>query len=340
MALVDTLSTVGSALWRRLHGDPGPVALPADALPHHQPVEWWYLVGTLEVEGAGRHAFEHTVARVADPLVARVGTWAAVLALIAEQGADYALEERAAARTPLRVENGAWRARFGAGAAAWDFALDPVGATVSLRAENAGGRLVLDGRWARPPARWGDAGVVDYGGQQRLAWWSASRIVLTGTLARPGEAPRAARGLAWLDHQYGAPALGAYRWRVLLLHLDNGEDLLAFSMETRAGAPVSAQAWVQGPAGPPRALTGVVLEAEGPRAPGGTLPGTRLRADGGWDLRARPWFLGQLKALPPGRFQRFPVWWEGAADVAGAGPGGPVRGRGFIEVAPGREGAG
>jgi predicted secreted hydrolase len=305
----------------------------SDDRPHATPLEWWYLIGWLDIEGEAR-GIELTCARSADPLTGRLAGWAAAHAQVTADA--YRVEER------TRMGDGGLRDAPGQleinfpGAPPWSLMTLPGTGEWRARCGLDDGALDLILTATRPPARWGERGVVDYGGRERLAWTSWSRLEVRGALGRD----RLVTGHAWIDRQWGAAWVDGYRWTVVLVQLDDGRDLMAFHMTDRQGRFVHAYAGEHRADGGTRHLppAAVRLEPQGPmlRSHGRTFrPGTRLRlAAWGVDLTLQPWRLDQHKRTGR-RAQAFPDWWEGACAVEGVVEGAPVSGRAFVEISGG-----
>lgn len=343
-------SWLSSRLWRAVPGRdrPAPLSLPQDEWPHQQPTEWWYLVGQLDATDRGpaqQLGFELTIARVADPLVARLGGWAAVFSFIDPARGRYRVAERRLwpPLDPVQRKTDPPSLRFQIGdgealARAEDWVLDGLSGRWHLRARLPTGEGVdLDLKTTRPAALFGKQGVVDYGDREAMAWMAWTRIAAVGT-AYDGEMVRPVKGLCWMDHQWGAPWLDGYVWKVCSVHLDSGHDVLAFSMVDRAGQRVTARCALIHPDGRVDEVgpEGVHLQDQGPalRVDAAEYrPGTRLVSDHHkLDLTIRPLLLDQRKRTDD-RLQAFPIWWEGACEASGLLAGKQVRGRSFVEIA-------
>ena len=332
--LTAALRSAAHRLARRAwSGDPTPTDPATDDRPHHTPLEWWYLIAWLEIEGR-RRAIELTIARSADPWTGRLAGWAAAHAQVDAEA--YRVDER------TRLGDGGVRDAPGQleihvpGTPHWSLMTLPGTGEWRARAGLDGLPLDLVLTATRPPVRWGADGVVDYGGRERLAWTSWSRLAVRGTAGGAG----LVTGHAWIDRQWGAAWVDGYRWTVALVQLDDGRDLLAFTMTDRRGRFVHAHAGEHRPDGRTRQLGAahVRLEAEGPElhSHGRRFrPGTRLRL-GPWgvDIQLQPWRLDQHKVTGR-RAQAFPDWWEGACAVEGRVDGVPVTGRAFVEISAG-----
>ncbi len=309
-------------LWRRPLLAPGSIA--AADRPHRVPLEWWYVIAWLDVEGQ-RIGVELTVARYADPLGARLAGWAVAHALVTDDA--YRVRERKALGDGVLDDSPERLAVAFRGAPEWSVETAPGSGVWRVRGgHDAPLDLILTS--TRPAARWGDAGVMDYGGRESLAWVSWSRLAASGTLGG-----RPVTGSAWIDHQWGAAWLDGYRWKVALVQLDDGRDVLAFRMTDRVGLPVATYGGILDQDGNLTRVDTVLLDDVPPtlRSRGRAFrPTTRLRL-GTLDLMLTPWRLDQHKVT--GRIaQAFPDWWEGACDVTGTDGAESTSGRAFVEI--------
>jgi predicted secreted hydrolase len=329
------------ALASRLGPAPRAVHLPDDEGLRGAPIEWWYTVGQVGPPGQPRrHGFEVTFARVADPVRGRIGAWAAILCIMDRQTGRWTVTERDALggvsrRGPDRL----------------DLSIGPVDRAQSWRLAGGEGRYLLrahDGHTgldltlhsALPAVCHGAEGRVTYAGVERLHWTSQTRLAVSGNVD-DGVSSQPVEGLAWMDHQWGAARLDDHRWRLLFGWLSDGSELMAFRFEDAQGRILEHQSTRRRPDGGvdrlvSTDLSSITLTDEGPRWRGGRVdwqPGTRLQIPAwGLDLRAQPWALHQRKRSSK-PFQRFPIWWEGHADLVGTHAGAPVTGAGLIEIA-------
>lgn len=329
------------ALAARFGPPPRPVALPDDEGLRGAPIEWWYTVGQLGRPAAAPHlGFELTLARVADPFAGRLGLWAAILCVMDRKSGRWTVTERDARGGVCR-----------SGPDRLDLNIGPVDRAQSWRLVGGEGRYLLrahDGQVGLdltlhsglPAVRHGDDGVVTYAGRERLHWASQTRLQVSGNLD-DGLSSQPVTGLAWMDHQWGSARLDDHRWKLLFGWLSDGSELMAFRFEDGAGRVLEHQATRRRPDGHVERLisadgAAIRLRDEGPVWRGGRVdwqPGTHLSIPAwGLDLRAAPWALHQRKRSPA-LLQRFPIWWEGHADLAGTHNGAPVSGAGLIEIA-------
>lgn len=242
--------------WERI--GPGlTLTFPADhgAHPAYE-TEWWYLTGQLaDAEGA-RFGFQFTVFRRglepgeppagASPLRAgEVYAGHLVLTDVGRQETRFA--ERLGRASPL-----ARAARDDLEVRLDDWSL--------VRASDAGGgeslRLVAADpaqafgleftlRPRKPLVLHGERGLSRKGSEpgNASAYVSWTRLELVGSLLLDGT-PRAVKGSAWYDHEYGSTVLGdgAVGWDWFGLQLDDGRELMLFALRDARGAPLAASA--------------------------------------------------------------------------------------------------
>jgi predicted secreted hydrolase len=241
--------------WKRV--EPGVVlAFPADhgAHPEYR-TEWWYLTGHLEDEQGERFGFQFTVFRrglEAGPVPAGAAplrahqVYAGHLVLTDVAGSETRFAERMRRVSPLagastseldvRIDD--WSlARSGTGSAEELVlaAADPAqafGLALTLRPEKP---LVLHGERGYSPKGSGAGNASAY-----VSW---PRLAVTGRLALDG-AEHTVRGSAWYDHEFGSSVLadGAVGWDWFALQLDDGRELMLFTLRDAAGAPLPASA--------------------------------------------------------------------------------------------------
>jgi len=334
---------------------------PADHGPHPDfRLEWWYFTGNLAT-GAGdadpgrRFGFQLTFFRqaAAPPgmVAERASAWAtrqiylAHFAVTDVDGGGFHAFERAArgaaglagARAePFRVWLEGWSAestgegflplRLAARAGGDDASgIGTGGAEVAIDLELAeGGPPVLQGEegWSRKGPEPGNASY----------YYSFPRMPARGAVAVGGRR-FAVRGEVWLDREWSTSGLSEEQvgWDWFSLQLDDGRELMVYQIRRRDGTfePSSHGALIAG--GTARRLTVDDFELEvldrwrSPR--GGVYPARwRLRLPGeGLGLTVEPLLADQELDVS---FR----YWEGAVAAAGEGPGGPVTGRGYVEL--------
>lgn len=338
------------ALWERspAHQPLRPVRLPADEGVHAFPLEWWYLIGQVDTVDAGppvRFGFELTVARLGNPLTGGSAGWSSVFALLDGGTERYTAVERKVfpPASPVVSSRGgfSFRVRPGLGGGG-DWLLRGAGGAFHVRAAAEGRGIDLALQATRPAVKFGQDGVMDYAHREEMAWYSWTRLDTEGTVQVDG-VPRRVRGLGWLDHQWGAPRLERYRWKVLPMWLSDGTDLLCYRFSDDAGRPLQQYAARVFADGRHRddAAEVHIIDVDPPWVAGPGLvyhPRSRVRIpDWGLDLRVEPLVLDQRKDTDA-LVQSFPVWWEGSCDVHGTvvGAGGEaseISGRAFTEIA-------
>jgi predicted secreted hydrolase len=347
---------------------PVPLEFPRDQGPHPDyREEWWYLTGNLDSADGERFGFELTIFRFAlapgtAPLSVATSPTLSSPAVASPTGAEgsswrtrqfylghFAITDVAQHR--FRFTTKLSRGALGlAGAQAdpfrvwvgnWRIAQDAPGASPTedtswqLQAAGKGYALSLAAQPLMAPVLNGEHGLSRKSGEPGNAtyYYSIPRVAVQGTIVRDGQ-PIQARGLAWLDREWGSGSLGLQEigWDWFGLQLGDGSCLMFYSLRDRHGAqdPYSAGTWVDS-RGHARALTreGVRIQvldhwtdSRGFRYPSRW----RVLAPAlGLDVTVRPVLADQELVTSP-------RYWEGAVDVVGTRSGHPIGGRGYVEL--------
>ena len=322
--------------WKRV--EPGlELAFPADhgAHPAYR-TEWWYVTGELADDAGARFGFQFTVFRQGlTPGPARAGesplrarqVYAGHLALTDVAREETRFAERLRRASPLAV------------ASTTDLALTLE--DWSLRRES-GDRLALAAgdppqdfglelelKPAKPLVLHGERGYSWKGGEpgNASAYVSWTRLECKGRL-RTGGRELSVRGSAWFDHEFGSSVLpaGAAGWDWFGLRLDDGRELMLFTLRSSGG-------------GPPVAAAGSLVARDG---------SARQLASGDFTLASRDtWKSRRTRAEYPARWtiavpsaaleldvvplvddcelvttgSTGVVYWEGPVEVRGSSPG-------------------
>ncbi|WP_102125467.1 lipocalin family protein [Deinococcus planocerae] len=204
--------------------DPNRLPDPADLGARNAATEWWYVSGYLPESGLAFHWAQFKVNYRGIPY------HAGHVAVTDLRTGKLNFLENEAQRTrfgfpPLRVEQGGWR-------------LVQDGQNYQLQAGPLNLTLTpLKGPVVHPP---GYSGTPEVG---RLYYQSITRLDVKGTVALPGGETREARGLVWLDHQWGDQQPGAQaRWDWFGLHLSDGSDLMLYRVRNNEGQVVQVAA--------------------------------------------------------------------------------------------------
>lgn len=223
-----------------------PLSFPRDHGSHDDArVEWWYVTGHLETDGAPAEGlgYQLTFFRVGlldEPRTSRASAWAP---------RDLHLAHFARTDLSARAFRYAERAhRSGVGAvAAHEEALDV--SNESWRLAEVGDRLVLSARDgdeeltlllspAKPPVAHGTNGLSRKGPEPEAVsrYVSFTRVSTAGTW-RKGGVSRRVRGTSWLDHEWGPGSIGreAAGWDWFSVQLDDGRDLMLYRMRGKGG---------------------------------------------------------------------------------------------------------
>ncbi|GAA5532659.1 hypothetical protein Dalu01_01048 [Deinococcus aluminii] len=221
--------------------DPARLPDPADLSSRNAATEWYYVSGYLPESGLAFHWAQFKVNYKGLPYHAGH----VAVADLRTGKLKFFENESQRARfgfPPLRVEQGDWR-------------LVQEGNVYRLQAGPLNLTLTpLRGPVVHPP---GYSGTPELG---RMYYQSLTRLEVGGTVTLPGGETREARGLAWLDHQWGDQQPGREaRWDWFGLHLSDGSDLMLYRVRDPAGKVVQVAASRVGTDGAAREVPGLTL---------------------------------------------------------------------------------
>lgn len=313
---------------------------PADHGPHpgyrH---EWWYATGNLDGPDGRRFGYELTFFRLAlapegeeTSLSSKWQTpvvFAAHFAVTDAQNEDFEFFHRYA-RGDQRL----------AGASAdkiWleDWSLEPSDDTWTLVVADGDIKLELELKQIKPPVLNGEGGLSRKSAAPGNAtyYYTLPRLESSGTLTIKGEQVPV-NGLTWLDREWGTSALADDQqgWDWFSLHLDDGNDLMFYSLRGADGSrhPFSAGTWVD-PEGISQRLGAddvkIKVNDYWLSPLGGRYPsGWQLHyPDKNMTITIKPIMKNQ-------ELVTFPRYWEGAVDVTGTRDGKAISGRGYVEL--------
>jgi predicted secreted hydrolase len=325
-----------------------PVVLPDDERAHTYPIEWWYLTGHLATTPTGPTSdpfgFEVTVVRVADPLLGVGLEMLAFFSLVDIRRRQYVAFDRTAGIDAYATTTDGFRVDLPApadevGGTTWSLEStpDPTDhATYALdfRTPTVGLQLTVDG--GKPAVLHGDAGVIDFGGDFKMGYYSRTRIDATGTV-NDGSGDRAVAGTVWMDHQWGPARFIGRRWKFFAIQLDTGDELIVYQIWRRGFpdplATIGSRIDAAGVATPIDSSAITIVDAGAP-LPGGYPVHNRITLGDtpATELLLVPYFADQeRRAVHPHAL--YPAWWEGACTVEGTVGGSPVTGKAYTELA-------
>ncbi|AWN23212.1 carotenoid 1,2-hydratase [Deinococcus irradiatisoli] len=220
--------------------DPARLPDPAALGPNNAATEWWYVSGYLPET---KQAFHWAQFKVNYKGVPYFASHLAVTDL--NTGKLTFLEEgRQDAKfsfPPLKVRQGDWTLTQSANTPAAPFALQAGPLQLTL--------TPLKGPVVHPP---GYSGTPETG---QLYYQSVTRLNVSGTIAG-----QPARGLAWLDHQWGDQQPGrAALWDWFGVHLSDGSDLMLYRVKTLDGRVVQLAGSEVGADGVAREVRGLTM---------------------------------------------------------------------------------
>lgn len=321
---------------------PRPFLFPQDHGPHPEfKTEWWYYTGNLEDAAGRRFGYQLTFFRIAlspQPVV-RNSAWSAQHLYMAhfalsdlDSGRFYFAERFSRAALGLA---GAQGAPFRVWLEDWQ-ASGPA-ETFPMRLQADGGDFAIDLHLSpeKPLVLQGEAGLSQKSAEAGNAsyYYSFTRLSTQGQV-QIGDKRFAVGGDSWLDREWSTSALAPNQqgWDWFALQLDDGQELMFYQLRLEDGSsdPASKGIWVDNDGnGSLLRREDVTLEVvavwDSPR--GGRYPA-------GWTLSVPQRDL-HLRVTPLLADQELNVtirYWEGAVAVSGTHAGGPVRGRGYVEL--------
>ena len=313
------------------------LAFPADHGAHFaQRLEWWYFVGNLRASDGREFGYQLTIFRLglqprAPSEIALAGEQVLMghFALSDLSGGRYWPFERFARvdgrlgmvqNPPLVLKLDHWSITQQAGtplAFNLQASQDGIAIDLNLRADSA---IVLQGEQGYSQKSADPANAS--------AYYSVPRLLTTGQIRIDG-AELPVEGLSWLDREWSSSQLARDQvgWRWYALHLDDGSNLMLYTLINADG---TTDAWSKGtwlPAdGPRQNLTRDDFEIRTLRewqAPNGS----RYAVDSQVEIPALGLSLKITAALDNQLFSGMFTYWEGAVRVSGSHTG-----RGYLEM--------
>jgi predicted secreted hydrolase len=342
---VVVLPVVASGTWKE--AAPGyKFRFPADHAAHPDyKIEWWYYTGNLAAADGRRFGYQVTFFRVGvDPSPANPSAWAVRdlymthVAVSDLDGRRYRFDERLSRGGPGLA--GARSDRFEVWNDDWTTSRGEDGRhALRIAGRDLGVALTLDE--GKAPVVHGKDGISQKGAQAGNAshYYSLTRMPTRGTLTIDGEAV-AVQGESWMDREFGTSFLepGQQGWDWFAIQLEDGRELMIYQLRRADGSrdPRSSGTWVrQDGTSVALGAAEVVMRPVGPRfrstASGADYPVA-------WRIEVPREGLA-LDVTTPLADQELNTpqstgvsYWEGAVVVNGTVNGGPVRGRGYLEM--------
>ncbi len=202
------------------------VELPRVEGPHGTPVVWWYLNGHLQSEDGARYAFHFAIFRLSG--TRRFKGDVAHIGFTNLADGTYVADERCA---PILL-TGAAESRIDFDVNDWRFMGE--NGEYTLETDTADLSLRLTTMPTKPPLAHDHDGIVDYGEAGESFYYSWPRLEIAGSL-HVGSSAVEVTGTAWFDHQWGDFHPWATSWEWCGLHLDDGSDLMLYTIRDANG---------------------------------------------------------------------------------------------------------
>ena len=271
----------------------------------------------------------------ADAATATEAAATATRAAAAAGGARFAFDLTGA--DPSRPETLAqpgWTMTGGDGHDRLVAALSPSEAATAGSAGGMGLDLRLDA--TKPPVLHGGDGWIDFGAAGGSYYYSRTAMTATGTVTIDGQ-PRAVRGTAWFDHQWGDfIAVGGGGWDWFALELDDSTELTLSLVRDQDGSYPLVYGTSVDPAGSATHLAASDFRVD--VTGHWTSPATGATYPAGWRIVVPSEGL-DLFLVPVVADQELDtrattgvIYWEGAVTVSGTRAGQPIAGRAYVEL--------
>jgi predicted secreted hydrolase len=206
---------------------------------------------------------------------------------------------------------------------------------LELNAREGDLRLALRVEAGKPPVLQGEQGLSRKGPEPGNAsyYYSYTRLPVNGELGLGGD-NIAVRGEAWLDREWSSSSLGAgvQGWDWFGLQLDDGRELMLYSLRDESGRPTAFSAATLVSADGSAEHFAVDAFELAPRRRWRS-PATGVSWPVEWRLRLPDADLHlDVRALVDDQEQRVAVlYWEGAVEVLDPEADAPI-GRGYLEM--------
>lgn len=308
-----------------------PVRLPADAAPHHDPVEWWYFNGHLSGRDRSgklhRYGFEDVVFQffLLGPKPVYVGNFA--VTDLERHTFSYGGRQQGGTAVP------ATPGRFALRTGTWT--MSGTGARDLLSASMPSYSLHLRLAATHGPTMEGPRGVVSLGPFGTSWYYSYTSLRTTGTVVDHGLTVPVT-GNSWMDHEWGSiDVLGGAGWDWFSIQLSDGRQYMLEFIRDKSGKIVQSLGTRSSAKGAAQLPAGSFAEAARGswRSPASHISypsGWRLTVPGGHlsvvpDLKAQEVLFKTIGAKP---------YWEGDCTVSGVIGGKAVSGAGYTELNP------
>ena len=302
---------------------PSPVLLPKDDAPHADAtVEWWYYNGHITTLAGAPYGFHFVVFQVRPPGLGTVGV--AHVALTDPQQRTYITDQRLTFGTPIAQAAdsfaftiGGWTLQGGKGRDAF-------------QADAGAFQLGAVLQETRPSVLHGGSGYVSYGDGSGSYYYSRTRMSVSGSLTLQG-AIHPVQGEAWFDHQWGQFQPQAIGWDWFALQLEDGSDVMLYTLRDVQGNALSDFGTLVSPDGNAKTLSGADFSLTPGNAWTSPKSGIVYPVDWMVTIPSKGLTLKLTPLMPESEFDGARTtgnsYWEGEVSVSGS-----ATGRGFVEM--------
>ncbi|MCA9507130.1 MAG: hypothetical protein KC505_01755 [Myxococcales bacterium] len=323
------------------------VILPNDEATHDYNIEWWYYTGhlnALDENGLTRKfAFEMTVFRGSPlrPISGYVGHFALIDLDNKKHIPFERLNPLASRRPPAPADEG-FKFVFRRGLEKWE--ISGLDGHDNIKAGNSDYAVDLQLDAIKPVALFGDQGIVDYGVAGKLAYYSRTRMLTSGTLTTLEENGKAktyhVAGITWMDHQWGdADAANPTQmgWDWFSIRLDDGNDFMIFHIrDTKSKEIVKTTGFIIDNQSTITSIPDELIDItaidsiKDHEVYYPTQWAIKVPEPFAIDFNIKARFADQKFKVPA---QITPIYWEGSCSIEGSYQGNKIEGQGFTEMA-------
>lgn len=201
-----------------------PVTFPRDDGPHEVRTEWWYYTGRLETEQGEVFSYHYTL--FAHKAFA---TYSIIHFSMLDHTTmkSYQFQKRIPGFQVVKVDS-----YFQLGTPPWQVKLLQSNDELTGQTENLAFKLKLDNQV--PAVLQEEDAILDFQAAGQSYYYSRPRMPTEGTITI-GDKVHSVSGQTWFDHQWGEFRATVLNWDWFALQLDNGADVMLFSLTDAQG---------------------------------------------------------------------------------------------------------
>jgi predicted secreted hydrolase len=317
-----------------------PISFPRDEAAHYfAQTEWWYYTGHIFDEDMNEYGFELTFfKRITNddksPIFKFPAYWVKDVGMVGHfaitdvNGDSFRYDQKTNLCSKWKAAPDHYDVSIGSWSAGEDDGVH------ELKAEMNGYEISLMLKPQKRPVPNGPGGIVPKGGGNGNYYYSITRIDVDGTLKADGRSHNV-HGIAWMDHEYGTMkvAPGRKGWDWFSLQLNDGTDIMIYMIRDNSQVVRESGGTVVNASGDYKWMS--LSDIEVKNLSTWHSENTGIDYPSQWEVYIKPLDL-KLSVIPVINDQEMrlaPIYyWEGAVDVTGQMAGGPVSGKGYVEL--------